>query len=261
MSGCGAVMEYLYDIFAFYPILTVLQLAFVIWMLVDVYRRGAEVYWYFIILMLQPIGAWIYFFVVKLPSGDFRNLNVGGLVRRGPPLDHLRYLADQTPTLTNHLNLAQRLIEVGRHAEAVPHLEAVLKTEPDHGMALYSLATCHHELGRAAEAVPVLEKLLKRDNRWGNYAGWRLLVAAQDDLGDRAGALQSCRELTRLAPTLQNQCLFAEHLLDDGQIIEARMLLEQALRENAYAPGHVRRRNGRWAAEARRLIKRVESGA
>ena len=215
-------MEYFLDILEYYPILTLLQTAFVVWMVVDVYRRGAETYWYFVILLLQPVGPWVYFFVVKVPSGDFRPANFGGLVRRGPPLEHLRYLAEQTPTLTNHLNLAQRLIEINRHGEAVPHLEAVLKTEPDHGMALYSLATCHHALGRSAEAVPVLQKLLGRDNRWGNYAGWRLLVAAQDELGDGAGALQSCRELTRLAPTLQNQCLLAEHLLDGGQTIEAR---------------------------------------
>ena len=254
-------MEHLLDILAYYPILTALQTAFMIWMLVDCYRRGAEGYWFWVILFLPGVGAWLYFFVVKLPSGDLRNINVGGLLRRGPSLDQLRYLAEQTPTLTSHLNLAQRLIEVGQHAEAVPHLQAVLKTEPDHGMALYSLAACHLELCRPAEAAPVLEKLLNRDNRWGNYAGWRLLVAAQDQFGDRAAALQSCRELARLSPTLQNQCLLAEHLLDDGQIIEARMLLEQALRDHDYAPGHVRRRNGRWAAEARRLLKRTESGA
>ena len=252
-------MDYLLEILTFHPYLTLLQTAFMVWMLVDAYRRGAEYYWYLIILMLPGLGAWIYFFVVKVPSGDFRNISFGGFMRRGPSLDHLRYLAEQTPTLMNHLNLAQRLIELSQHAEAVPHLEAVLKTEPDHGQALYSLAACHHALGRAAEAVPVLERLLRRDNRWGNYAGWRLLVAAQDDLGDRAGALQSCRELARLAPTLQSQCLLAEHLLDEGQTIEARMLLEQALRDHDYAPGHVRRRNGRWAAEARRLIKRTET--
>jgi hypothetical protein len=255
------MMEYFLEIFGLYTIPALLQTAFTIWMLVDAYRRGAEVYWYLVIFLLQPIGAWVYFFAVKVPSGDFHGVNLGGLVRRGPPLDQLRYLADQTPTLTNHLNLAQRLIEIGEYAEAVPHLEAVLKTEPDHGMALYSMATCRHELGQSGEAVPVLEKLLKRDNRWGNYAGWRLLIAVQDELGDRAGALQSGRELARLSPTLQNQCLLAEHLLDDGQVLEARVLLEQALRDHDYAPGHVRRCNGRWAAEARRLIKRVESGA
>jgi len=254
-------MERLFDILEFYPYLALVQTAFVVWMIVDAYRRGAEGYWFWVILLLQPIGAWIYFFAIKLPSGDFRSVNLGGLVKRGPSLEQLRYLADQTPTLTNHLNLAQRLIEKGEHGEAVPHLEAVLKTEPDHGLALYSLATCRHELGQSAEAAPVLQKLLQRDNRWGNYAGWRLLVAVQDDLGDRDGALHSCKELARLSPTLQNQCLLAEHLVDGGQIIEARMLLDQALRENDYAPGHVRRRNSRWAAEARRLLKQIDAGA
>jgi hypothetical protein len=252
-------MEYLYEVYYAYPIISLLQTAFMIWMLVDAYRRGAESYWYFVIFFVPVAGAWVYFFVVKVQAGDFSNLRFGGLVRRGPPLDHLRYLAEQTPTLTNHLNLAQRLIEISQHAEAVPHLEAVLKTEPDHCMALYSLAVCHHELGRPAEAKPVLEKLLRQDNRWGNYVGWRLLVAAQDETGDRTGALLSCRELARLAPTLQNNCLLAEHLLDEGQTMEAQMLLEQALRDYDYAPGHVRRRSSRWAAEARRLFKRTDS--
>jgi hypothetical protein len=253
-------MERFFEIFdQFYGIFGLLQTAFMVWMLVDAYRRGAEYYWYLIILLLPGLGAWIYFFVVKVPSGDFRNISLGGFARRGPSLDQLRYLAEQTPTLTNHLNLARRLVEVGGHAEALPHLEAALKTEPDHGEALYLLASCHQALGRPAEAVPVLERLLRRDNRWGNYAGWRLLIEAQDDLGERADALRSCRELARLAPTLQNHCLLAEHMLDEGQTMEARLLLEQALRDHDYAPGHVRRRNGRWAAEARRLLKRAEA--
>ena len=252
-------MDILYDIFYAFPLLSLLQTAFMIWMLVDAYRRGAEWFWFWLILLVPGVGAWVYFFAVKLPSGDFRNLNTGGLVRRGPPLDHLRYLAEQTPTLTNHLNLAQRLIENHSYAEAVPHLEAVLKSEPDHGMALYSLAVCHHELGRPAEAIAVLEKLLGRDNRWGNYAGWRLLIDAQADTGDAAGALHSCRELARLSPTLQNQCLLAGRLLDQGQTMEARTLLERGLRDHDYAPGHVRRRNGRWVAEARRLFKQIDS--
>ena len=183
-------MDYLLEFFQFHPILSALQTAFMVWMLVDCYRRRAEYFWYFVIFFLPVIGAWVYFFAVKVPAGDFRNLSFGGVLRRGPSLDQLRYLADQTPTLTNHLNLAQRLIEVGQPAEAAPHLEAVLKTEPDHGAALYALASCYKALGRPAEAVPVLEKLLRRDNRWGNYVAWRLLIEMQDKTGDRAGAAE-----------------------------------------------------------------------
>ncbi len=126
-------MYYLLEIFGHYPLVSLLQTAFMVWMLVDCYRRGADWYWYWVIFFLPVIGSWVYFFAVKVPAGDFRNLSLGGAFRRGPSLDQLRYLADQTPTLINHLTLAQRLIEVGQPAEAVPHLEAVLKTEPDHG--------------------------------------------------------------------------------------------------------------------------------
>ncbi len=84
-------------------------------------------------------------------------------------------------------------------------------------------------------------------------------MTAQDQSGDRAGALVSCRELARLAPTLQNRCLLADHLLEQGQKIEARALLEQSLRDHDFAPGHVRRRDSRWAVEARRLLKETES--
>ena len=251
-------MNSIFEIFYAFPLLSLIQTAFMIWMLVDAYRRGAEWFWFLIILFVPFAGPWVYFFAVKLASGDFRNLNAGGLVRRGPPLDHLRYLAEQTPTLTNHLNLAQRLIDLRNYTEALPHLQAVLKSEPDHGMALYCLATCYQELGRPAEAIPVLKKLLQRDNTWGNYIGWRLLIAAQTEVADDAGALDSSRELARLSPTLQNSCLLASRLLDHGEKIEAQALLKRALHDHEYAPGHVRRRNGRWVAEARRLFKQID---
>jgi hypothetical protein len=250
------LLEYFFD----YPYIALLQTAFMIWMLVDAYRRGAEFYWYWIILLVPGIGAWVYFFAVKVPSGDFRNLSLGGVFHRGPSLDQLRFLAEQTPTLTNHLNLAQRLIERREFAEAEPHVAAALKTEPEHGGAQYMLAQCQMELGRPREAVEVVQKLLQREPRWSNYRGWRLLIQARDEAGDGDGALESCRELARLAPTLEHNCVLAEHLIDQGQLLEAGSLLDRVLREYDFAPGPVRRRNGRWAGEARRLQKRLPAG-
>jgi hypothetical protein len=248
-------MDSLLDVFHSHPIFSLLQTAFTIWMLVDVYRRGAEYFWFWVILLVPGVGAWVYFFAVKVPSGDFGQLQLGGFLRRGPSLDQLRYQAEQTPTLASHLALAERLIELGQHSEAVPHLEAALQTEPEHGRALFSLASCQRELGRPAEAIPLLERLLRRDQRWGDYEGWRLLIDVQNQTGDHAGALRNCRELVRLSPTLQHRCLLAEYLLDQGETKEAQFLLEQALRDHDYAPGPIRRRNRRWASEARRLCR------
>jgi hypothetical protein len=243
------------------PWLGLLQTAFMVWMLVDAYRRGADWFWMLLIFFVPFFGAWAYFFLVKVQAGDLHRLGlgrVGSFFHRGPSLAQLRYVAEQTPTLTNHVNLADKLIEHKRYAEAASHLEAALKTEPDLGRALYALALCYKEEGRPREAAALLERLLKRDPRWSHYLGWRLLIESRAAAGDGAGALDGCKELARLAPSLENQCLLADNLLEQGQPIEARELLERALREYDYAPGPSRRRNSRWAAEARRLLKQTE---
>jgi hypothetical protein len=170
-------------------------------------------------------------------------------------LEELRYKAEHIPTLANRLALAQRLIEKKVFDEAIPPLETSLKSEPDHGQLLYLLATCHARLGRPDQAEPLLEKLLAREPRWSNYVGWHLLIETRDAKGNAAGSLEACRELVRLAPILQHQCLLAEHLLSQGQSQEALALLERSLRDYSFAPGPIRRRNSRWAREARRLQK------
>ena len=43
-----------------------------------------------------------------------------------------------------------------------------------------------------------------------------------------------------------------------GNTAGARELLERSLRDHEYAPGPIRRRNSRWASEARRLQKLAE---
>jgi hypothetical protein len=240
------------------------QGALTVWMLIDHGRRGGDTFWFWIILFFQPLGAWAYFFAVKLPSmrgsSGFHTSGgrLAGLFQPRASLDELRYKAEHIPTLANRLALAQRLIEKKTYAEAVPPLESALKTEPDHGQILYSLALCHARLDRPDQALPLLEKLLAREPRWSNYIGWHLLIEAHTAKGNAPGALEACRELVRLAPTLQHQCLLAEHLLHAGQAEEARNLLERSLRDHTFAPGPIRRRNRRWAGEARRLLKLVD---
>ena len=239
----------------FFQAVYLAQGAFTIWMLVDAYRRGAEYYWYLVILFIQPIGAWVYFFLVKV--GDFPGLRDWSFLQRRPRLEELRYRAEQMPTLTNHLALAERLVELRDYEGAIPHLDAVLAQEPELSPARYLLATCRAETGHPDQALPLLEKLIARDRTWSNYAAWLLLIRLQDETGAADKALTSCQELARLAPTLRHQYLLAEHLVAGGKNDEARKVLERSLEEHQYAPGFVRRRNRRWASQARRLQKQL----
>jgi hypothetical protein len=248
-------MEHLYQLLFRYPLLSLAQGAFTIWMLVDASRRRPDWFWYWLILVFQPIGPWAYFFAFK--AGDWQGLQGLPWFHRRVSLEELRYQVQQNSTLTNHLALAERLVERGEHAEAVPHLEAARAREPDHSQVLYLLAQCHAEQGHPELAIPLLEHVASKDPRWSDYKVWRLLVAQRARVEDRPGALTACRELVRLSPTLEHRCLLAEHLLDQGKTQEARLLLEQALQDHQFAPNLVRRRNRRWASRARSLQKRA----
>jgi hypothetical protein len=247
----------MFELIYTHPYLALVQGAFMVWMLIDASRRRADHYWFWVIIVVPVLGAWAYFFVVK--AADFRRVHFLSLFQGRTTVAELRYRVEQVPTLANQLTLAERLIERHEYAEAVPFLEAARKREPEHSRVGFCLALCHARQGHAESALPLLEGLVKRDPRWSDYAAWRLLIETRAGSGDRAGALAACRELVRLAPTLQNRCLLAEHLLDEGLHEEARGLLERALQDHHFNPGPIRWRNRRWAGVARRLRKRVES--
>jgi hypothetical protein len=250
------------DLFAGAPhvgqVLGLLQLAFTVWMMVDAYQRRVEPFWYWVILIFQPIGAWVYFFAVKVRTLRLPTLRRAAPAERRLSLDELRYRVERTPTLANRFALAQRLSDKGAPAEAIPHLEAVLAIEPDYCAALHALAECRLATGAAEQAVAPLERLIRRDPRWADYRAWRTLVEVHQARGQPADALTTCRELEKRLPTLENKCLLAEHLLDTGRPAEAVPLLDEALADHRYAPWGARWHDRRWSRAARRLLAEVE---
>lgn len=235
------------------------QLAFTLWMLLDAYRRQS-LYWFWFILFVPIVGPCSYFLFVKLLIFQTRFADWWA-ARRPPSLEKLRYEAEQIPTLARDLALAEALIARKRYAEAVPHLQAASEREPEYCQVLYLLAVCRSEQGHPEESLTLLRKIIARDRHWSSYAAWRLLIAALAQNGESLEALASCRQLVRMAPTIQYQCLLAERLLVEGMLEEAHQLLEESLEAYRFSPGPLRRRNRRWARQARRLLNRASKAA
>jgi hypothetical protein len=236
------------------------QLAFTAGMLIHAYRTGAESFWYFVIFLLQPIGAWAYFFAVFLRGFSFgRGISTGPLWERKLSLAELRFRVEQAPTVNNRIALAERLMEKGDHPAAIPLLEAVLAVDQIHGGAMHDLALCHLACDKPTDAVAMLERLLQRDPRWAYYRAWPTLIDAHLACGNPSEALKACRQLERMVPTLEHKCLLAEHLLANKLSAEAIHVLDLALEEQSFAPFGKRLKNWRWARRAQQLLKEAET--
>jgi hypothetical protein len=246
-------LPYLYEFSPFY----LAQAALTIWMLVDANRRGVDYYWFLLILAFQPFGAWVYFFLYK--AKDFRAGQgwLAGLFHRPPSVTELRHRTERLPTIANRLELGERLVETGEYAEALPHLEAVLARESEHCQALFAFAQAQRGLGHPENAIAPLQKLIAKHWSWSEYRAWHVLIEVRKATGDSGGALESCRELTRIAPSLEHRCLLAEHLLQAGDNAEARKVMEQGLDDYRYTSGLSRRRDRRWVSKAKQLLKQV----
>src|SRR5438105_13538472 len=246
-------LPYLYE----YSPLYIAQAALVIWMLVDASRRGVEYYWFFLIFAFQPFGAWAYFLIFKLK--DFRGGqgSLANLFHRPPALQELRHRVERMPTMANRLELGVRLVQAGEYAEALPHLESVLSREAEHCQALFALAEAHRGLGHPENAVAPLQKLITRHSTWSDYRAWHTLVEVRHQMGDASGAIESCRQLIRVAPSMEHKCLLAEYLLEAGEKAEARKVIAQALEDYRYASGLGRRRDRRWVGKAKQIMKQL----
>jgi hypothetical protein len=241
---------FLYELSPLYLV----QAALTIWMIIDANRRGADGYWFWIILAVQPVGAWAYLFLYKVKDFGGGSGWLGNLFRRRPSIEHLRHQVERSPTAANRLDLGERLVEAGQYDEAVGHLQAMLAREPEHCGALFRLAEARRGLGQPEQAVPLLQKLIVHQPGWGDYTAWRLLVEVCRDAGQADAAVTHGRELARVAPNLQHRCLLAECLLDANPAAAARKVLEQGLDDYHYLSGASRGRDRRWVGRAKQLL-------
>jgi len=97
-----------------------------------------------------------------------------------------------------NINIAEVLARAGRGGEAEAHYLTILKTNPGHKDALYSLGTLYGMDGRCASALPLLERALALDP--ANGPGWNNLGLAQQTLGRRAEARKAFLMATAVRP-------------------------------------------------------------
>ncbi len=232
-----------------------LAVAFKLWMIVDAMRRRVHLLWW--LLLMLPLGDWIYFFTIKLR--DF-NVRPGAPTPTddAPSLDDLRRLESESPSFHHRARLAWALLAAGRPAEACEFFEKCLHTHSRDLDARHGLGRARLDAGDRAGGIEALSALVESQFAYDDYgAALRLAEAIFDD-GRHDAALLALEEIARHGRKLEHEVALARFQLRAERWHDARTTLQRALARFEAEPDDVRPRDGAVATEARRLLRTLD---
>lgn len=239
-------------------IVSVLFVAFAVWMVVDAVRRRAEFYWLLIIVLFWPLGSIIYFFAVKLR--DMRKQAVPDVSERVPGRPSLISWRPGNPFAMTPVELAtaDALESAERYEEAIERYEHVLERQPRNHQALHGLARCMLGTGKPERAVELLGELLAEDNAYRNYSAALEYAEALWQAGQREDCLQVLEQLVAVTRRINHRVALAHYSLAAELPSRAREVLEQALADHARQPERLRRHDQPWADRATVMLASLQ---
>jgi len=231
-------------------------LIFSIWMVFDAIRRSAELYWYFIILLV-PFGAFIYFFAVKLHDFDLRRVTAGR--SSSQPLSVLRQRATHAPSPANQMALADALCQTETFREAAQLYQTVLDDDPKNKAALLGLARSSVGQGRMGDAVESFERLLELDRAYANYSAALEYAEALWQDGRKQDTVELLEAVAQLTDRPNHKLAHAHYLIRMGRPEDAHAIVDDVLQRHESAPPAQRKRNEKWAERARALLAELDA--
>ena len=246
-------------------LLNLLGIGFSIWMFVDALRRKADFYWYVLIILLMPIGGFIYFFMIKLPELQAASADGSGLatipfpIRKGPSIRSLQAQVSETPSQENKLALAWALFEDQRIPESSEIFVACHQADDDDAECVYGIARCLGANGEHAQAATYYEKCISLDRVFRDYDPWLDLAFGYLQTDDQNKALEVLAKLVEEAPRVKHKTILGRCLANAGFEEQARTVLTEAIADYEESSFFLQRDNEKWVTQARELLAGLSS--
>ena len=235
-----------------------LYMAFMVWMLVECIRREPDrTTWILLILLLQPLGAFLYFFIRWLPGADMRIPKGLAKWTCGTELARLKTAAAQIGNPHQFIQLGDALRDVGRWDQAGEAYGKALAKDADNIQALWGAGLVDLERHDFESARGRLQKVLKADPQ---YKFGDVSLAYGRSLYELRRTDEARDHLEKHIKRWRHPeglFLLATIHAENGNPDEARKQLLAMLTDINGSPRGIARKFGVWKSRARKLLKKL----
>jgi len=229
-------------------ILYVAILAFQVFCIVDVIRRGRSTIWIMALVFL-PLASGIAYFIVEILPTLQHNRHVRTarqqVIEKLDPERELRAAQQQleiADTMANRIRVADALTELGRHKEALPLYQRGAGPRPDFRTG-EKLARSLYLNDRSDEGLSMLDSLPKVTAQSDRDRTTLLRARILEDIGRTDEALQLYGDVMDRLPGDEARCRYAALLLKVGRKAEAVRVLEEVEQRMKFIDRHTRASN------------------
>lgn len=212
-------------------------------------------------IILFPVGAFAYFFMVKNRSG--KKATGGGfaptLIRKEVETEEtlqLKQLIKQYNKAYHYEKLGQAYVDQKKFELAIPQYEEAIQRDPEMLEARYGLAKCLHGLGRYEEAAVALEKLTAIDKKY-DYGNAIFGLAESYRLGGNdEKALEKYSEVINSFHFFKAYYHYANLLDKSGKKQEAIDYMKNIVGSSKDLPDYKLEKERFWIDEAHKFLRK-----
>lgn len=232
-----------------------------VWMIVYCLRHDPNRFlWLLVILLLQPIGAVLYFLVRWLPSSELEAPKFLHRWTRRGAMRRLEVAAAQIGNAHQFVQLGEALREIGRHQDARAAYAQAIAKEPDNLAALWGAANIDYRFGEFTAAREKLERVLHVDPNY-KFGDVSLLYGKTLFQLDEQDAARAHLE-THVRKWRQPEGLYllATICQEQHDVSQAREHLQALIVDIDSSPRSIARKFLFWKGRARRMLRRLPKG-